>query len=1144
MVKRKNMMLRNLLASIRASMGRYIAILAIIALGAGLFTGLRITRSNMIKTLQVYADQQGLFDLRLISTLGWTDADVVAFSQVAGVKNAEGFLSLDVLMEVEGTDTEVAYRAYGISEHINKPKLVAGRMPQAPNECLVDELYFSKAFIGRQLILSSRNEQSVMEALPDGAYTIVGIATSPLHLELDRGSTTIGNGSISAFIYLPTESFVQDIYTEIGVLLSEEYDVYSDAYDQAMKEMTNALEVAAQPLLERRFRDVLKEAQQQYRAGLAEYGDGLAKYDSGVAEMEKELADAWQELEDAQAELDENRKLLEDGQAQLEEGWKTLDSSSKTLTESIQALANSKTTVYSQLSAANKELLTNYKTVTTALRQIETGLEQLNEGILQIENGLMQIENGLSQIDLMLSVMDAGVKALESTLRALDPHGTSEDKAILRLRENLAEMQEQKSSYETQRQELLDTQEELTPKLSELKLQQQELIAQKETLEDALEDIDTGFLELQTAQAEADNQFSAAQAQLDAAQAQLEAGRAELEAKELEIQQGLAALEEGQAQLDAARKEYDKGKAEAQQELADAKVSLDDAHVQLEDARKFIQDLEIPDLYVLDRNTNTSYVSFEGSADILHGVARIFPVFFLAVAALVCITTMTRMVYEERTQIGILKALGYSGAAIMSKYMLYSGTAAVVGCTVGTIAGSLIFPQIIWIAYGMLYHFSPRLELGFDWPLMAGVTAAYCCVTVLATWYCCKRELQAVPADLMRPKAPTAGKQILLEKMRVWKRISFLNKVAIRNIIRYRQRLAMMLLGIGGCTALLLTGFGLRDSVAGIVEYQFDKVLTYDVSITFSHGQDAREQEEFRQAVRGKASQTLFVHSGAMDIQTNSGAKSVTMIASDRDLNGYISMRQGDVELAMPQAGEVLVSIGTADSLGIQVGDRVTLCSPDMEMLELTVSGIFNNHVGGYVIVHSQSILDSWGNEPEEQTAFVCVQEDQDHRELAAHISEQNGVINVSVNQDMAEMVGGMMDALDGVIVLVVVCAGLLAAIVLYNLTNINIQERIREIATIKVLGFRGGETGAYVFKENLALSAMGMLIGLVGGIFLHRMVMAEVKLDMVWFDVRIDWLSYVSAAVLTIVAACLVDFVMYFKLGKINMAEALKSVE
>lgn len=1142
--KRKNMTLKNLTATIRHSLGRYIAILAIIALGAGFFSGLRITHSDMIQTLQVYIDRQGLFDLRLISGLGWTQDNVDAFACIPGLSHAEGIISVDALMEVEGTEKEAVYRLYNITQQVNQADLVYGRMPERSDECLADELFFGQKDIGRKIVLTSRNEESTMEALPDGGYTIVGIATSPLHLELNRGSSTIGNGSVSAFLYLPRESFSSHIYTEIGVLMEGDYTVYTEKYSDALDAMAEVLEQAAQPMLESRYHEVMKDALQEYRAGLARYWDGKYTFDREEEKVLQELEDALVKLQNGQKEIDENRELLEDGQKQLQEGWKTWEEGNAAITQSMKTLAQSKAAAYSQLAAANKELLENYKLVSSSLRQLEDGLSQMNSGITQIESALSQIESGLKQMDMLLSVMDASIQALETTLKVVDPDGTSDSEAVIQLRKSLEETTAQREAYETQREELLATQAQLQTQLETLKAQQQELQTQKKTLEDALDEINTGFMELQAAQAEADNQFAVASAQLDAGKAELEASKLTLEAKELELQQGLAALEEAQKELDQGWLDYESGKETAHQELENARSELEDAYTLLMEGEEAIYSLEVPEIYVLDRNTNTSYVSFEGSANILAGVAKIFPVFFLAVAALVCITTMTRMVYEERTQIGVLKALGYGTGSIVSKFMLYSGSAAVIGCVVGALLGGIVFPKVIWAAYGILYHFEPDIVLGFDLPLVASVTLVYTLVTLGATWYCCKKELQEVPAELMRPKAPSNGKKVLLEKTPLWRHLSFLNKVAVRNIFRYRQRFAMMLLGIGGCTALLLTAFGLDDSVSKIVDYQFENVALYDVGVTFSENQDKEAQEAFRSALSGSVQQTLFVHCASMDVQADEGSKNISMIVADGDISPFFSLHDGKTKLSTPREGEVLISIGTADALHLRIGDSVRLCSPDMQMLDLTVSGIFDNHIQGYAIVHTDSVVQQWGEAPSQQTAYLCTLEGVDERQLSTEISGMEDVANVSVNADLAQMVGGMMRALDGVILMVAICAALLAIIVLYNLTNINIQERIREIATIKVLGFHAGETAAYVFKENLVLTLMGIVVGLVGGIFLHRLVMAQLRLDMVWFAVRIEWISFVLAAVITLLASFLVDFVMYFKLGRINMAEALKSVE
>ena len=550
------------------------------------------------------------------------------------------------------------------------------------------------------------------------------------------------------------------------------------------------------------------------------------------------------------------------------------------------------------------------------------------------------------------------------------------------------------------------------------------------------------------------------------------------------------------------------------------------------------------ELYVLSRNTNLGYVVFEGDSNIVAGVAKIFPVFFLAVAALVCITTMTRMIDEERTQIGVLKALGYDPRSIMGKYLGYSVSASLVGCVLGLMLGCFVFPAIIWYAYCIMYNFSPQLTLSYDLPTFIFIFVSYTGLTGLVTWYCCRRELKEVPAELIRPKAPAAGKALFFENMAFWKKLSFLNKVAIRNIFRYKQRLAMMLLGIGGCTALLVTGFGLQDSIKGITDKQFGEVTVYDMAVTFADPLTEAEQEDFRSEIRSQTDRVLFCEQGSVDLYFDNRVKNVYFLASDADLEGVIDLHSGDKPVSMPGENEVVLSIGVARNMDIAIGDRVTLRTSDMEELELTVSGIYDNHVYNYAIVSGSTLRAQWDRSPEEQSALVLAAAEQDLHQLGAAITGYSGVLNVNINADTAGQVGSMMDALDAVIVLIVICAGLLAGIVLYNLTNINIKERIREIATIKVLGFNARETGSYVFKENLALTAMGTFLGLFGGKWLHAAVMGYVRIDMVWFGNIIHFKSYVISAVLTIVAALIVDAVMYFQLEKINMAEALKSVE
>ena len=1141
-MRRKNMMRRNLSQTIRHSIGRYIAIIAIIALGAGLFTGLKVTKVDMVATVQDYTDGQNMFDLQVMNSYGWTDDDVFELSKTDGIADCEGTISQDVLVHM-GDNEDKAFKLMSIPERINLPALDRGRMPSSPDECVVEGYFFDESIIGKTLYISGANSETTLEAFAYDAYTIVGTVSSPMYLNMQRGSTSIGSGAIAAYGYVPLSGLEQDIYTEINLTLKGDHRVYSDEYDNAMDRMAQTLEVLCEPLAQKRYETVRSEAESEYADGMAEYLDGVAEFQDARTEALEELDKAEEEILLGEQEIADNRKLLEDGFEQMDEAQKTINESRATLAQSRLTLASTRSQTYAQLTAASDELMKNYKEAISGKQQVDAGLLQIDSGIAQLESGLSQIESGLTLINVMLPILEVSRDAAQSAYDSAVAMGADEE-TLAQLRTGLDEINAQLAEYTRQRDELLVTQAEVQKQYDEVLAQREELVATKTMLENGIQTIELGFKELEQGRLNADSQFAAAEAQIDAGEIQLQEGQRQLDERRAEAEAGLLALEEGEKELAEGRKTFEAEKKKALRKLADAEAELEDARIQLADARQTIDDLGEPDIYALTRNTNLGYVVFESDSDIVAGVAKIFPVFFLAVAALVCITTMTRMIDEERTQIGILKALGYSPGSIMGKYLGYSGSASLLGCVLGLMLGCFVFPTIIWYAYCIMYNFSPQLTLSYDLPTFVFIFVSYMGLTELVTWYCCRRELREVPAELIRPKAPAAGKALFFEHMRFWKKLSFLNKVAIRNIFRYKQRLAMMLLGIGGCTALLVTGFGLQDSIGGLQDVQFGEVTVYDMAVTFAEPLTETEQEDFRSHIREKTDRLLFCEQGGIDIHFENNVKNVYFLATDTDLVGLIDLHSGSEPVSMPGENEVVLSVGVARNMDIAVGDKVLLRNSDMEELQLTVSGIYDNHVYNYAIVSGATLRSQWDRSPQEQSALVLAAPEQDIHELGAAIAGYKGVLNVAVNADTAEQVSGMMEALDAIIVLIVLCAGLLAGIVLYNLTNINIKERIREIATIKVLGFNAAETGSYVFKENLALTGLGTFLGLFAGKWLHAAVMSYVRIDMVWFGNVIHLKSYVISAVLTIVAALIVDAVMYFQLEKINMAEALKSVE
>lgn len=1058
MVMKRSAMGVNLRQSILKSFGRYIAIVLIIALGSSLFVGLLMTKSDMVLTGQDFMDAQNMFDLRFVSTYGWAQKQVEGAAALPGVESAEGILYFDLIAGLSGEDQESVYRFYTLSDGMNRFSLRGGRMPEKPDECLADGYVFGESILGQKVTISQLNDEDTLEDVAERSFTVVGYGASPLYMDMNRGTTSVGSGVLDAFFYVPEEAFSADYYTEIHLTLPEHHPVYSQAYNTYLEEQTERLESSAEALGEERFADIKQEAEQEYADGYQEYLDGVQEYEDGKLEFQQELEDAWKELKDGEAELIR-------GTAKLKE---------------------------------SQELLKKTEA------ELENGLVQVNKGIAQVEQQLQQLSASLPGLE---QTANASAQSFSSAYGSsgLTPEGAAAELQTTTDPERAAYLGGYLAAYQQYMTDVGTYQGTKNAVENTLPGTKKNLEKQRQAIWDGWEDVDQGWIDIAI-------------------------GWEELEEAKADLQQGFI--------------DYEEGKLEGEQELRDAEAELKDAEMELKDAREDIDSMEEPEVFVLDRTSNTGYNSLDSTSDIVAGVSRVIPVFFLLVASLVCITTMTRMIDEERTQIGTLKALGYSNGAIISKYMIYAGSGAILGCGLGVVAGSFIFPQILWEAYGIMLYIREDVLISINWWLCGIVVAVYTTVILSVTWYCCRKALQEQPAELIRPKAPDPGKQLLVERIPLWRHVSFLNKVTVRNIFRYRQRLAMMLVGIGGCTALLVTGFGLRDSIMGVVDYQFAHVTVYDMEVYFTGHQTGEQQAEFLEKIESDAENAMFYHQSSIELDFDGVTKEVYLISGGEKLTEFLNLRAGETPVALPGENQVVLSVGVCEAMGISVGDTVTMRNVDLQMLTPTVSGIYDNHVYNYAIVGPQTLESSWGEPVEQQMAYIQLPQGVDPYTLGAEISEMDGVMNVTISEDVASMVGKMMEALDLVVIVIVFCAGLLAAIVLYNLTNININERIREIATIKVLGFNARETAAYVFKENLALTVAGSLLGLGLGKLLLLFVMTQVKIDMVWFKTLVEPMSYGLSFVLTILAAFVVNFIFYFKLDKINMAEALKSVE
>ena len=1085
---------------IKNSLGRYVAIFAIIALGAGLFVGLRLSRPDFLETYDRYIAQTHFYDFRLVSTLGLTDDDVAAVKQLDGVQRAEGTVSADFLFNTEDEENLIMM-AHSIPSDVNLIKLKSGRMPEKGNECLADSELYSEDDIGKTVKLSEDNSQRTFDTFAYDEYTIVGITESVLYINVERGSSTLGNGSVKGYIYLPSDGFSTDYYTEIYLCVDSEGYVYSEEYENSIERYKAPLEKLMKERAVIRYDSIIDDAMAQLDDARAQYEEGKEKYDAAKAEYDRGYAEYTQKKAATTAQLEQARKQIEDAEKMMGD-TSVIDQKQAELNAAKAKLDAGKAEYEKGLRQFEIKKKLAYGTVNEQIAYYENRIDEKNNEIANLNAEIEQLNEELAQAQANGEIVKA--RLIQNKI----------DSANRRIRLAQNEIDNCNERLAVHRQKKAEVDAELAP--------------YQKQLDDSKAQLDAGYA-----------QIAAGQAELDKAREMISSGGAQLEQAKKEYEAGKAEAEKGFA---AAEKELASGKAQ----LDEAKAELDKGAEELDSAEKQIKNMNNADIYVLDRDTNAGYVCFESDTNVVHSVAAIFPVFFFLVAALVCMTTMTRMIDDQRTQIGIMKALGYSSGAIMGKYLFYSGSATLLGSVFGITVGSFALPSVIWYGYSLMYNLS-SIVFTVDWPLALGITAANLIVMLLVTWYCCANELKSVPANLIRPKAPEAGKRIFLERFpSIWNEMGFMQKVSARNIMRYKKRIFMMLLGIGGCTALVLTALGLNDTIQNVVKEQYDDVILYDYELTLAYDMNDEEQKIFRTEAGDNIGDVMFMYRSLARVDGGGAIKNATISVTDgKKIWNFMNLKDGKYDVEYPGKGEAILDYNLARQLGgVKVGDKITITTSDNEKLTVTVSGLFDNYVSSYVFISPETCEEQWGRVPEFKSALVNAPEGADINECDVALSKVDGVRGITLSVDTKDRMSGMLDGLEFIVAAIILCAGLLAFIVLYNLTNINISERIREIATIKVLGFYPNEAAAYVFRENVILTGAGAVFGLILGVGLHAFVMNAIKVDMMYFKPHISVLSFAVAIVITFVFALIVNSIMRRRIDSIDMAGALKSIE
>ncbi len=1028
---------------IKKSFSRFISILLIVTLGVAFYSGIRSSMPAMQMTADSVYDKENLMDIRVVGTLGLTQNDLKAISEIEGVEFAEGAFTTDFLCLVNSK--ELVTKVIATPEKLNDVMVSEGREPEKFNECVVSEEFLeaSGLKIGEFVTFTTGTDTSVFDTLAAETYEIVGVGSSSYFLNGDMGTATIGDGTVDGYVVIPQEAYVTNVYTSIYVQVegAKELDCYSEEYKLLIDNTMNKIKAISDRRCDVRYSEVRSTSNELLEKARTEF-------EAAEITVQTELAEAYQKILEG-SQLYEEQKL-----------W----------------------------------------------------VEQNTEILMNAETNLPIYEKELAEAEAEL---DKGEKTVANTLAALE-------KANEELKVAKAQLEEIKNNPEATEQEIKEA--ETVYKLTE-------------------------------------SACAAYQTTMIAEQKKLEDGRKEYESKKAEVETLRAAVESGQlasAQQQLAKAEEELKRGEEQYEISkqDAMDELADAEAKLEVAEREITNMEVPVWYVLNRDSIESYLSYKNDAQSIGAIGTVFPIIFFLIAALVSLTTMTRMVEEQRTQIGTLKALGYSKLSIVGKYLLYAAMASVIGSVIGVFLGEYTIPALIVWAYKLAYYNlgDAVITLNAEHGVTAAVAATFC--TTVAAFASCYKALKSVPAQLMRPEAPRAGKRTLIERASfIWDRLNFGQKSAMRNLFRYKKRFLMTLFGVGGCMALLLVGLGIRDSVSAMASNQYDEVFHYsgivsvDTTITraqrrtlLSNISDISDITEYTQATR------TMVYGTGESAKNLENEKNAYLIVP-RDVDGfpsYVKLQERAGLLTPLTDDGVIITEKYADLLGVGVGDSIfiRLSEADAYSKEVKVTGITENYIFNYIYMTPNLYQSIYGSAAEVNILLLKTADNANTEDISTRLLSINGVNSVTMNEDERGELNTVINNLYFIVVVMIIAAAILAIIVLYNLNNINISERRRELATLKLLGFYDGELAQYVYRENIILTLLGTLLGVGLGIVLHQFVMVTVETDIYMFGRELEWQSIAIATALTIVFAMLVNSIMYFKLKKVDMIESLKSVE
>lgn len=1074
--------LKDIFREIKISLGRFLSILCIVAIGVAFFAGIKASAPDMKNSADTYFDKYNVQDIQVYSTIGLTKKDVAAIKKIKGVKSVQPSFSMDTLSQIDSTQMVIKVISYGIDQKMNKIRVVEGRMPEKENECLVEassatNKLYGTFHIGDTIKLQSGTDEALSKSLKHTKYKIVGTCYNPNYLSYEKGSSNIGSGTVNSFIYIQNTNVLKDYYTEVDVCVkgAKDLDCYSDEYFDVVDPVLKKIKKISNKQIDARIQSYQSELDEKKQEATDKFKDA-----------ENQFNDAQNKIDSGLSEIQSNELKLQNSKDQINQGWNEY--------------------------YANLQLLDNIPTLQNAIAQIEESEKKLPELLSQkeqVENGLQQI-NAEGDLNTKRTLIQNAIDFIDIALKKLENYPDSSDAETIRIKLN-------------EKKELLQGQLSLID----------QAIAKKAELEAILPQIQSGIEQIQAGVAK--------KAELQSQLNQLLNAKNELNNAYVSLINGQAQYEDGVSKIEDAKNELNKSIEQLTLSKAEFNIQKHDALRELSDAQLEIDKME-GKWIVLDRNSHYSYRDYGACADRMDGIAKVFPVFFFLVAALVCMTTMTRMVDEQRNEMGTLKALGYSKLQIASKYIIYALIASILGSILGCSLGMYLFPTVIFNAWNTLYNID-QIKFLFQPGLILLASGSVTGITLLATLYSIYSELIEMPSQLMRPKAAKAGKKILLERITfIWKRLSFLQKVTARNIFRYKKRFFMTIIGIAGCSALLVAGFGINDSISDIVNQQYNVIYHYDATVSAKTSEITSQIKSLKGVKDVYEEDHLAV---TTKIENKDISTTVHIISNDKKFKDFCTLFNGNNEFDLDDSS-VLISQKMATKLNKKAGDTIKIKDANNKVIKAKIKGVFTNYVGHHIYA-SESLYKSWNTNAKTTHIYLIKSKKTTkkfERNLGNKIMNIDGVQSVTFYSSLQKNFKDMIKSISYIVVVLVISAACLAFVVLYNLSNVNISERKREIATIKVLGFTRKEVDAYINRETILLTILGSLIGLGIGIGLHHLIMNLAEMDDIMFGRTINSISYVISFVMTIGFNAIINLCMHKKLNNIQMVESLKAVE